>query len=351
MLNDKAPHWEASRRCGSRDWAQVGTKGVEADQDDGEASRPKQKRQKPRLRGFCDRSIDGASRARTGDLLGAIQALSQLSYSPAVRRYAARLQSRPVVGSAACRTLVADGWWPMRPGAAVVSSVDRPVMSFRNRLTLFFVVIVVVPMLAVAVILYLLIADSISSQTNASLGASQSAAIGVYQPGQHGRCPGAGGGGPGRAATRCCLGPRQRRSGGGAAAGRDPRRRDGIWPGSRSSPRSGPLVDAGEPRRRGAGLPPDPTVSGPDGRKLEISRQPAGSLARAGESADRRRRRSCGAGRTILAAQRQRPGARAGAARCAGRSGELVQGTRRERRPGPPTAWRRSARRTSTIVR
>ena len=35
---------------------------------------------KPRLnRGFSY----GASRARTGDLLGAIQALSQLSYSPA----------------------------------------------------------------------------------------------------------------------------------------------------------------------------------------------------------------------------------------------------------------------------
>jgi hypothetical protein len=29
-------------------------------------------------------SCDGASRTRTGDLLGAIQALSQLSYSPAV---------------------------------------------------------------------------------------------------------------------------------------------------------------------------------------------------------------------------------------------------------------------------
>jgi hypothetical protein len=28
-------------------------------------------------------STDGASRTRTGDLLGAIQALSQLSYSPA----------------------------------------------------------------------------------------------------------------------------------------------------------------------------------------------------------------------------------------------------------------------------
>jgi hypothetical protein len=41
-------------------------------------------KQKPRVCGvFVDRSIDGASRARTGDLLGAIQALSQLSYSPA----------------------------------------------------------------------------------------------------------------------------------------------------------------------------------------------------------------------------------------------------------------------------
>src|SRR3954451_25407248 len=31
---------------------------------------------------------DGASRTRTGDLLGAIQALSQLSYSPEARRLA-----------------------------------------------------------------------------------------------------------------------------------------------------------------------------------------------------------------------------------------------------------------------
>jgi hypothetical protein len=35
-------------------------------------------RRKPRTASLCD----GASRARTGDLLGAIQALSQLSYSP-----------------------------------------------------------------------------------------------------------------------------------------------------------------------------------------------------------------------------------------------------------------------------
>jgi diguanylate cyclase (GGDEF)-like protein len=59
-------------------------------------------------------------------------------------------------------------------------------MSFRNRLTLFFVVIVIVPMLAVAVIVYLLIADSISAQTNSSVGASQSAAIGAYQAEQGG---------------------------------------------------------------------------------------------------------------------------------------------------------------------
>jgi hypothetical protein len=43
----------------------------------------------PTLRGALSRvslplACDGASRTRTGDLLGAIQALSQLSYSPAV---------------------------------------------------------------------------------------------------------------------------------------------------------------------------------------------------------------------------------------------------------------------------
>ncbi len=54
-------------------------------------------------------------------------------------------------------------------------------MSFRNRLTLFFVVIVIVPMLAVAVILYLLIAQTTSSKTDSSLGASANAAIGIYQ--------------------------------------------------------------------------------------------------------------------------------------------------------------------------
>jgi hypothetical protein len=43
----------------------------------------------PKPAGF-QAGFDGASRARTGDLLGAIQALSQLSYSPVRRPIATR---------------------------------------------------------------------------------------------------------------------------------------------------------------------------------------------------------------------------------------------------------------------
>jgi hypothetical protein len=43
-------------------------------------------RQWLRLEARKQASIDGASRTRTGDLLGAIQALSQLSYSPGIGR-------------------------------------------------------------------------------------------------------------------------------------------------------------------------------------------------------------------------------------------------------------------------
>jgi hypothetical protein len=55
---------------------------------------------------------NGASRTRTGDLLGAIQALSQLSYSPAATRVAgirALLSTKagPVVGSARAVRLAA----------------------------------------------------------------------------------------------------------------------------------------------------------------------------------------------------------------------------------------------------
>ena len=52
--------------------------------------------------------------------------------------------------------------------------------SFRSRLRLFFVVIVILPMVTVAAVLWLLIAYSDRSQTNARLGTVQAVAEGVY---------------------------------------------------------------------------------------------------------------------------------------------------------------------------
>jgi len=54
-------------------------------------------------------------------------------------------------------------------------------MSFRNRLTLFFVLIVVVPMVAVAFVLFRLIADNESGKADARLAAKQETAINLYQ--------------------------------------------------------------------------------------------------------------------------------------------------------------------------
>jgi diguanylate cyclase (GGDEF)-like protein len=53
--------------------------------------------------------------------------------------------------------------------------------SFRARLRLFFVVIVVVPMITMAVVLYQLIVASESSQTDARLSTSQTVALGIYK--------------------------------------------------------------------------------------------------------------------------------------------------------------------------
>ena len=58
-------------------------------------------------------------------------------------------------------------------------------MSFRKRLTLFFVVIVVVPMLAVALVLYLLIADSQSAKITTQVAALHNAAAHLYRVDQH----------------------------------------------------------------------------------------------------------------------------------------------------------------------
>ena len=53
-------------------------------------------------------------------------------------------------------------------------------MSFRNRLTLFFVLIVIVPMVAVAVVLFRLISDNEDGKANARLAAEQMVAINMY---------------------------------------------------------------------------------------------------------------------------------------------------------------------------
>ncbi len=53
-------------------------------------------------------------------------------------------------------------------------------MSFRARLTLFFVVIVIVPMLAVAIVLFRLIADNETGKADASVAAYQQTAINLY---------------------------------------------------------------------------------------------------------------------------------------------------------------------------
>lgn len=54
-------------------------------------------------------------------------------------------------------------------------------MSFRNRLTLFFVVIVIVPMIAVALVLFRLIADSETGKADAGVAASARAAGSLYR--------------------------------------------------------------------------------------------------------------------------------------------------------------------------
>jgi diguanylate cyclase (GGDEF)-like protein len=53
--------------------------------------------------------------------------------------------------------------------------------SFRNRLRLFFLVIVVIPMIAVALVLFRLVSESEQSQTDAQLGQAQRVALNLYR--------------------------------------------------------------------------------------------------------------------------------------------------------------------------
>jgi diguanylate cyclase (GGDEF)-like protein len=54
-------------------------------------------------------------------------------------------------------------------------------MSFRNRLTLFFVVIVIVPMIAVGLVLFRLVSDSETGKDDAGISQAQTAALGLYR--------------------------------------------------------------------------------------------------------------------------------------------------------------------------
>src|SRR5262249_47376058 len=54
-------------------------------------------------------------------------------------------------------------------------------MSFRNRLTLFFIVIVIVPMIAVALVLFRLVSDSEQGKGNGRLAQAQRAAQGLFR--------------------------------------------------------------------------------------------------------------------------------------------------------------------------
>ena len=53
--------------------------------------------------------------------------------------------------------------------------------SFRNRLRLFFVVIVIIPMIAVAFVLFRLVSESETSQTDAQLSEAQQVAQNLYR--------------------------------------------------------------------------------------------------------------------------------------------------------------------------
>src|SRR2546423_2160349 len=58
-------------------------------------------------------------------------------------------------------------------------------MSFRARLRLFFVLIVIVPMLSVAIVLFRLISDNETGKADASIFARRQAAISLYQDAAH----------------------------------------------------------------------------------------------------------------------------------------------------------------------
>ena len=105
--------------------------------------------------------LSGARGTRTPGLLGAIQALSQLSYSPEDG------QSTALPCSQGC-------------GNRAEAPIRSAHVSFRNRLALFFVLIVIVPMLAVAFLLFRLIDESERGKTDAAIAQQHSTAAQLF---------------------------------------------------------------------------------------------------------------------------------------------------------------------------
>ena len=96
------------------------------------------------------------------------------------------------------------------------ATLTRSPVSFRTRLRLFFVLIVIVPMVAVTFIVFRLIGESENGQADARVAARQEAAIGLYYDARAGRD---------RLAAQIGRGPRARPCAAGRRPDRDPGRR------------------------------------------------------------------------------------------------------------------------------
>src|SRR3954454_22367301 len=121
----------------------------------------------------------GARGTRAPDLLGAIQALSQMSYSPERVRQESG-SCRPRAHCSRPRQGGPSGRGSRLPGApAPAMPLLQP--SFRGRLRLFFAVIVIVPMIAVGLVLFQLLDASGDYKLDSGLDQAQKTAKALYQ--------------------------------------------------------------------------------------------------------------------------------------------------------------------------
>jgi nitrogen fixation/metabolism regulation signal transduction histidine kinase len=75
----------------------------------------------------------------------------------------------------------AHGSWRVCSESRVASATQGPLISFRARLTIFFVLIVVVPMVAIGVLMFRLINDSEQGKADARVSALAAAAGSLYE--------------------------------------------------------------------------------------------------------------------------------------------------------------------------